>query len=347
MLGSLIRRQNKRGCREVDESHGIPVLAAVDCHTHLLPGIDDGAGSWGEAVQLAKAAWSDGTRYLMVTPHYLPGAFEPEPEVIDALAAELVSRLRTAGIRLEIYTGCEAYLCPEIPTLLSEGKLSLLGKPVDDPDCSGRPRDDAPCHDGVANTGCLEEVSSSGCDPSWIDVEYRPYALDTSAAAKDLDGCPRGDVSAPARHLMVEMPHGDIPSWADDVLFRLAIAGVTPVLAHPERCAGIRRNPSWIMEAVRKGALVQVNALSLTGGYGREVEKAAVFLLRSGMVHFIGSDAHSLTRPPLLRAAADTIMRWIGERAREEITWHNPLKLLRNAHIKPHCNLAAAISRKP
>ncbi len=40
-----------------------------DIHCHLLPGVDDGAQSMDEAVKMARMAWDDGVRDMLVTPH--------------------------------------------------------------------------------------------------------------------------------------------------------------------------------------------------------------------------------------------------------------------------------------
>ena len=42
----------------------------VDIHTHILPGVDDGAGDWEETITLLKMAYEQGTRHLIATPHF-------------------------------------------------------------------------------------------------------------------------------------------------------------------------------------------------------------------------------------------------------------------------------------
>ncbi|MEW6425212.1 MAG: CpsB/CapC family capsule biosynthesis tyrosine phosphatase [Bacillota bacterium] len=45
----------------------------IDFYTHLLPGLDDGAESMAEALAMARLAYADGTRSLVLTPHHFPG----------------------------------------------------------------------------------------------------------------------------------------------------------------------------------------------------------------------------------------------------------------------------------
>ena len=42
----------------------------TDIHTHILPAVDDGAQGMPEALQLLRMAWDNGTRTVVLTPHY-------------------------------------------------------------------------------------------------------------------------------------------------------------------------------------------------------------------------------------------------------------------------------------
>src|SRR5881392_3536164 len=41
----------------------------VDIHSHILPGVDDGASSWAIAIDMVAAAAKDGIRHIVATPH--------------------------------------------------------------------------------------------------------------------------------------------------------------------------------------------------------------------------------------------------------------------------------------
>ena len=43
-----------------------------DIHTHILPGIDDGAADWKMSLGMVKASWKAGVRTIIATPHFLP-----------------------------------------------------------------------------------------------------------------------------------------------------------------------------------------------------------------------------------------------------------------------------------
>ena len=44
-------------------------LEMIDIHAHILPGIDDGARNWEETGRLLEAAWAQGVRHIIATPH--------------------------------------------------------------------------------------------------------------------------------------------------------------------------------------------------------------------------------------------------------------------------------------
>jgi tyrosine-protein phosphatase YwqE len=77
-----------------------------------------------------------------------------------------------------------------------------------------------------------------------------------------------------------------------EILFDLRVAGYQPVLAHPERYVFYHKTFSEYQKLINAGCLLQLNLLSLTGYYGKEVAKVADSLLQKGMYSFSGSDIH-------------------------------------------------------
>jgi protein-tyrosine phosphatase len=120
--------------------------------------------------------------------------------------------------------------------------------------------------------------------------------------------------------LLVEFGRGTVPANAEWTFHELSVMNVTPVIAHPERCADFVRNPDRLAALVRKGALVQITAGSLLGDFGRGTMTAAEDFHARGLVHLIASDAHSLrARPPRLAAAREWVARHWGAAAEFEI----------------------------
>lgn len=96
----------------------------------------------------------------------------------------------------------------------------------------------------------------------------------------------------------------------------IAEQGLTPVLAHPERCSEIAAEPERAVRFADQGWLLCLNGTSLLGGHGRIAERTAWWLLERDAVALVASDAHRLTRPPDLHPVHDAIARRLGvERA--------------------------------
>jgi protein-tyrosine phosphatase len=94
----------------------------------------------------------------------------------------------------------------------------------------------------------------------------------------------------------------DLDSAADELRDR----GFGVLIGHPERSPVTP--DSVIRGQVARGAVLQLNASSLTGAHGAEARRRAVSLARSGLPFLLASDAHSPARPPQLTPAAVTLI---------------------------------------
>ncbi len=131
---------------------------------------------------------------------------------------------------------------------------------------------------------------------------------------KDLEEGRVATIGDGGKFLFIEFPFQGIPYRAEDLLFQLLGKGITPIITHPERNLEIAQRPSRYYEMVRMGCLGQVTAMSLTGEFGYRIKQVAEHLLRSRLVHFIATDAHSVNgRPPKLSNAVKSASRIIGE----------------------------------
>ena len=116
-----------------------------------------------------------------------------------------------------------------------------------------------------------------------------------------------------SRYALVELPFFGYPNYAEEVLFRLQLQGVTPVLAHPERIEAVQRDSELLAGFVERGMLSQITAGSILGHFGGRVERLTHSLLRRGLVHIIASDTHfpegprSPKLPPGMKDAANIV----------------------------------------
>ena len=95
----------------------------IDLHTHILPAIDDGAGSWDESIAMCRIAAADGCEGLIATPHQRRAWPNDNTDRLRALVEELQDR---AGDRPKIYVGGEIHVDSEILEDLERPGLSGL-----------------------------------------------------------------------------------------------------------------------------------------------------------------------------------------------------------------------------
>lgn len=92
--------------------------------------------------------------------------------------------------------------------------------------------------------------------------------------------------------ILVEMSYRNAPINLYEMLFDIQVAGYTPVLAHPERYYFYHNHYKDYTVLKKAGCLFQMNLLSLTNYYGKDVQKIALKLLTDNMIDFVGSDTH-------------------------------------------------------
>ena len=127
-------------------------------------------------------------------------------------------------------------------------------------------------------------------------------------------------------YLLVELPDFNVPNRLDEVLYNLRVAGLTPILTHPERNATLQRTPERLQEWLGSGLLLQITAGSITGAFGGKAKELAWKLLRSNSVHFIATDAHDTARrPPRLSEAHLQVEKRLGKPLADRLCIDNPL----------------------
>lgn len=127
-------------------------------------------------------------------------------------------------------------------------------------------------------------------------------------------------------YLLVEFADYSIPPAMDHALHRLRLAGLHPIVTHPERNPLIRAQPDHLYRWLRQGCYAQVTAQSVLGQFGRAAQQMADLWLRAGAVHFIASDAHNVSSRPLrLKDAYKQVLNGYGENTARALLMDNPL----------------------
>ena len=84
-------------------------------------------------------------------------------------------------------------------------------------------------------------------------------------------------------YLLVELPDQFIPDHITRVYYDIQVAGLKPIITHPERNSLLQRKPDLLELWVSNGCLVQVTAQSYTGGFGSKARKFSEQLLDGGL----------------------------------------------------------------
>ncbi len=93
-------------------------------------------------------------------------------------------------------------------------------------------------------------------------------------------------------HVLIEMSYAAASPILEEEIYQLQLAGYTPILAHPERYNYLHGNFNYYENLVRRGCQFQLNLISLTDYYGKDVQKNALKLLDMQLYHWAGTDAH-------------------------------------------------------
>ncbi|NIK11805.1 tyrosine-protein phosphatase [Alkalibacillus almallahensis] len=217
----------------------------IDIHSHILPGVDDGAESTADSIAMAKVAQSEGINTIYATPHHLNGRYDTEPKVIEEKVHNLNEEFKKLNINLTVLEGQEIRINGEVHEDLQNGSAISLGNQ--------------------------------------------------------------------SIYTLIEFPSSHIPQFSKYTIYDLQRDGYLPIIAHPERNAGISNHPNTLYRLVKRGALSQLTAASVAGHFGKKIQKLCFKLIEANLVHFIASDAHNTdSRGFFMEEAFDVIEKRYG-----------------------------------
>lgn len=196
----------------------------VDIHSHLIPGVDDGAKDLEDSIALIRGLKDLGFKKIITTPHIYQDYY---PNTSDRLLSGLDTLrqgLKDAEVEIEVECAAEYYIDEVFGKLLKEKKLLTFGD----------------------------------------------------------------------NYVLVEMSFFQEVNNLDEYLFQMQVSGYRPILAHPERYVYYIRNFNRFKDMKMRGCKLQLNLLSLTGHYGKEVKELAEKMLDSKLYDFVGTDTHNL-----------------------------------------------------
>ncbi len=101
---------------------------AVDLHSHLIPGIDDGAKTLEDSIQLIIELKELGFHKIITTPHIMSDYYRNTPEIINSGLYTLRNELKKRNIEIEIEAAAEYYYDEYFLDLLKTDNLLTINK---------------------------------------------------------------------------------------------------------------------------------------------------------------------------------------------------------------------------
>ena len=206
----------------------------IDIHNHILPGIDDGAKTVDQSIELIKGFGEFGVTDFICTPHIMENYYPNNPTTINSSFSLLKNGLKMNNL------------------------------------------------DHVHIDVAAEHMIDSGFEKLVNDNTIMPLAKS---------------------YLLIEMSYLQPAINFDGALHEIKEKGYFPILAHPERYVYMHNTRYKYKNIKKEGVLFQLNILSLTQFYGKEVQKMCLSLLKEKTIDFIASDIHNLKQLKFLKEA--------------------------------------------
>jgi protein-tyrosine phosphatase len=168
----------------------------------------------------------------------------------------------------------------------------------------------AHAYDGIYNASratilAVSEQLQAAADEQGIPVRIVP-SMEVQLSYDALQAASTGELLPIGRGncLVLELPHDELPHFAERALFELMLAGYQPILNHPERNRALQRHPGLYARLVERGVVGMVTAASLIGQFGPQAKRLGRQWLAEGLAACVATDAHdTIRRSPQLKLA--------------------------------------------
>ncbi len=156
----------------------------------------------------------------------------------------------------------------------------------------------------------IVNVLQNSLNREGIDLEILP-GMEIAFHKKLEDRIEQGHVLplGDSRHYLIEPSFNGEQDLLLEALSALLEGGNKIILAHPERIYGLQGKIENIRLLVDRGLLIQLNAGSMLGYFGRSTKEFAQGLWEQDCFHFIASDTHDMNkRRPLGKDEWNTLL---------------------------------------
>lgn len=140
------------------------------------------------------------------------------------------------------------------------------------------------------------------------------------------------------RYVLVSLPSLHTPEETDEVWDAVKRMGFAVIVARPECSPVLRRSSQRLGQWVEGGIKLQLDAASITGAYGREVQQFALQCVRAYQGHVVvaSSARDGQTRRASLALAREALVRKFGAHCARQLLSETPEAIIRSETDLPH-----------
>jgi protein-tyrosine phosphatase len=100
----------------------------IDIHSHILPGVDDGARTLDESLDMLRMAVDTGVTIQVLTPHIHYGRYENQKADLQQRFDVFQDQVDSANIKIGLQLGSEVRIGTEIMQLVAQDAIPTLGE---------------------------------------------------------------------------------------------------------------------------------------------------------------------------------------------------------------------------
>lgn len=100
----------------------------IDLHSHIMPGIDDGARSFSEAYKMLQIAIDGGVTTQVLTPHIHYGRHDNTRKGLNEHFLRFKEKVDAENLQIELLLAAEMRIGPEIMSMIDDDELPYLGE---------------------------------------------------------------------------------------------------------------------------------------------------------------------------------------------------------------------------
>ncbi len=208
---------------------------STDMHSHILPGIDDGAGDVDQSIEIIKGLRELGYSDFFFTPHVLGDYYPNTDSTIEKSYDKLNYHMELKHIDNKVGAVAEYFYDNRLVDLMEENSIRTFGL---------------------------------------------------------------------TKFFLFELSFRQKPQLLKEFIYNVQMKGYKPILAHPERYTFT--TIEMLEDLKNRGVHLQLDLMSLTNNYGKDVKKMADKIVKLKMFDFVGTDIHRIDQKPIIEEALCT-----------------------------------------